>query len=506
VLIAKIRPNIEKLIVIGACLMGFSLRIFFIALGRSLWIDEAMLAVNIVNRSFLGLFQPLSLNQAAPIGFCLLQKAITSLLGGRDYLFRIIPLLAGLVSIPLMYFVSRKYVGQLAAFFALGLFALSSKLTYFSVDAKQYSTDVLATLLLLLIVLKCLEGQATLRWFVVLGPTGSIIIWFSQPSCFILAAILMTLGLTFALRRDKLHLYWIIGIGAAWGISLGLNYLISLQYMASNSFLFDYWKGNFAPLAPWSNFIWYKDTFISMLKNPDNLPVSAITIGLLVIGMISLAYRRWQFLLLLVMPFFLTLIASALKKYPFNGRLLLFLLPLLLLLLAEGVGRIVTLLKRINQPLAWLAYATLIIYFIHGPITIAHKNIKSPPMGENIKPVISYISENYHRTDLIYVYYSAYPAFEFYAPFYGFNENNYIAGIMSKDIPRKYLADIDKLKGNERVWFVFTHNFVGKVNEQNYFLQHLNKIGLKTSEYKSAGASVYLYDLEQIYSQTHPIN
>ena len=48
-------------------------------------------------------------------------------------------------------------------------------------------------------------------------------------------------------------------------------------------------------------------------------------------------------------------------------------------------------------------------------------------MGEDIKPVMSYISNNYLTSDLIYVYYGAGPAFKFYAPQYGFVNTNILS-------------------------------------------------------------------------------
>jgi len=40
------------------CLLGLFLRVFFFGTGRSLGLDKAMLALNIVNRSFLELIKP----------------------------------------------------------------------------------------------------------------------------------------------------------------------------------------------------------------------------------------------------------------------------------------------------------------------------------------------------------------------------------------------------------------------------------------------------------------
>jgi hypothetical protein len=352
--------------------------------------------------------------------------------------------------------------------------------------------------LLLLIFPKCVEDKAKPHALVVLGIAGVLGIWISHTTLFAFVGIFLTLNLAFAKQRDSYRLLWLIGIGGVWWTNLILIYLISLRYLASNNELSNYWNGSFAPLLPWSNFVWYYNALIGMLNDPTQLPTNAITIGLLILGIFSFAFRRWQLMLVLTAPFLLTLIASALGRYPFRGRLLLFAIPLLLLLLSEGVERIRMVLLRVNRPIALLVSTSLVAYFLYGPITVAYKNLQSPPMGEHLKPVMSHMSKIHLSTDLIYIYYGESPAFEFYAPLYGFGGNNYIIGVSARNEPAKYLQDIDGLKGNQRVWFVFSHNCSWcSVNEKSFFLEHLNRIGLKRGEFISDGASVYLYDLAQ---------
>ena len=71
--------------------------------GRSLWADEAMLALNIVTRDFAGMFQPLDYDQGAPIGFLLVEKLFHALLGKHELALRLFPLLVGLISLWLFY-------------------------------------------------------------------------------------------------------------------------------------------------------------------------------------------------------------------------------------------------------------------------------------------------------------------------------------------------------------------------------------------------------------------
>ena len=59
--------------------------------------------------------------------------------------------------------------------------------------------------------------------------------------------------------------------------------------------------------------------------------------GFYLIGAVSLGFRWRGGLYLLVAPLLFTLFASGLHQYPFHGRLLLFLVPTVHLLVAEGV-------------------------------------------------------------------------------------------------------------------------------------------------------------------------
>ena len=52
---------------------------------RSLWMDEAALGLNIQNRDFAGLFQPLSNDQGAPVPFLLATKTLYSIFGGSEF-------------------------------------------------------------------------------------------------------------------------------------------------------------------------------------------------------------------------------------------------------------------------------------------------------------------------------------------------------------------------------------------------------------------------------------
>lgn len=485
-----------NVLVVAMCLLGFFLRLGLYIDNRSFWIDESMLALNVVDRSFIGLLKPLNYNQGAPLGFLLLLKAALSLWGNWDYVLRLVPLVTGLGSIPVMYYVAKKYDTGWAPYIAMGLFVFSTRHIYFSSELKQYSSDVLVALIVLLVAEKCFQDSSEGRALVVFGVVASLAIWFSHPALFVIMGVFLALGLSWIKLHNSRWLLRIIGMGGVFSGSLLLLYLISLRHLAANTYLRDFWRDSFAPLPPWSAPGWYSRAFMDILAYPAGLPANAITVGLLLLGIFTLGVKRWRLMVILVAPFMITLVASAFRKYPFTGRLVLFLIPFLLLLLAEGIEQVKGVLLKLNRPVAFLATISLVVYFLYDPAMTAYKNLQFPPRGEDIKPVMAYVQRNRLNTDVIYVYYSADPAFKYYAPFYGFDDDDYIVGIKSREDPDQYLDDIDRFKGNERVWIVLSHNCTWCiVDEFRFIITHLDRVGLRRSEFVAEGAAAYLYTL-----------
>src|SRR5689334_4796436 len=112
--------------------LGCLLRVLEYLLNRSLWLDEAYLALNILHRPWAGLLRPLDNHQGAPIIFLLLEKLASLRLGSSEYALRLLPLLAGIVSMLLFYKLAGKAISGIAVPIALGLFAISPSLIYYS--------------------------------------------------------------------------------------------------------------------------------------------------------------------------------------------------------------------------------------------------------------------------------------------------------------------------------------------------------------------------------------
>ena len=482
--------------------LGTVLRLRQYLADRSLWYDEANLALNLVNRTFSGLTRPLAYEQGAPIVFLFIEKSILVLLGNKDYLLRLFPLLSGLLALYLIYLIALQYFGT-TGLFAVLLFAISWQLIYYSSELKQYSSDAMIALLLIYLALRCLKDNVRAADFLLLGVTGLIAIWTSHPSIFILAGIGLTLALDKLNRKACTSLAWTLGLGVLWIAALAAVYFVSLQYLTANTVLQNYWRRGFMPLPPWSNFNWFAKTYLLLLDASLGFDFRYLTIissALALIGGVSLLYRNRYIALILILPFGWTLTASALQKYPLDDRLMLFLAPLFILVMSEGLSWIYLFIRRWNGTIAVVIFGCIALLTLWALADNALQNFLAPSMGEDIKPVLQYVAENRSPNDIVYVFHGARPSFNYYAPFYGLDTGNVIS---DTDPPRaqalqQFYNQVNQLKGNNRVWIIFSHivdcsGCTG--NKEAFYVNYLNQFGQGENRFQAQGANVYLYDL-----------
>lgn len=479
---------------------GAILRLYQYASGRSLWIDEAALALNIVNKSFLDLTKPLDFNQGAPIGFLIFEKISLLLLGNSDYALRLFPLISGIVSIFIFYTFSKKILSRPTTLIVLFLFCVCPKLIYFSSEVKQYSIDVMCVLLILLTAQKCYEKSSAKRDFIVFGVTGFLVLWFSHPAFFILAGTGLTLAIDLG-KKNQQRYYWAITIFTFWAINFILLYSISFRSLASNSVFISYWKSHFMPFPPWSDFGWFAHLFSGIIflifDNTDQYLI-IICLTLIVIGTLFSKKTFWQTHISILLSIFTMFLASSLNKYPLDGRLVLFTIPIALILIGNGIDRVFNAINRISDKLSYCFILPLSIFLVFQPTRVSVNTLKRPYVIEHIKPVLQHLSENATSGDTIYVFCGARYAFQYYAPFYNLSGGSIVNGVCARSEPQEYIADIEKVKHKGRVWFIFTHHKgilrKFKMSEHDFYIDHLNKIGSNISRFKAPGCLLYLFD------------
>lgn len=496
---SKIRFSWEQVFVTMLLLLGALLRIRQYLTGRSLWADEAMLALNIVNRDFAGMFKPLDYDQGAPIGFLLVEKFFNSILGKSEFALRLFPLLVGLFSLWLFYLLLKRTTTRAGLFIALALFAFNPRLVYYSSEVKQYIVDLGITISLLLIAIPLFNAPPQKRSFTWLALAGLIALWLSHPALFVLAGIGFALVIVYLQRRDFLSLRVIAGMGTVWLLNIGILYFLILKDLNQNAYMREYWHGAFVPMPPWSDAGWFLTNIHANISLQVGIPYLPFFVFVLMLaGWVVLFLQQREYAIAFACILFVTMVASALQLYPVLERMILFLVPLGLVLLGKAVEGLYRSLQKYPLPRT-LAVVLLSGCLVYGPLVTSDQSFIAPKYFEHIRPAMEYLQGAWKNGDALYVSQGAVPAFRFYAPFYGLENIPYSFG-RREDYknPQNILSSLESFRGRPRVWILLSHVYEkGEFNEKDFVLKYLDQIGEKKREFRLPGTSVflYLYDL-----------
>jgi hypothetical protein len=300
---------------------------------------------------------------------------------------------------------------------------------------------------------------------------------------------------------------------AIWLLSFTVLYLLSFRTLANNQALLNYWTSGFMPFPSLSlsNFYWYVNAFLSLIVLSVDNPYKEGLVQLIlfcvfalvfVLGCSSAFIENKEKFFILVGPILFTLFASAMHKYPFKGRLLLFIVPFVLIFVVKGIE--IILVKTRNHTA--IIGITCIVLLLSYPVLSTSYRLIKPRAIEEIRPVISYIKGHWQQGDLLYLYHSAFYPFKYYQNFYTFSESDYIVrepSAADEHFPTMkssdFLYDVGMLQGKKRVWLLFSHTRrtkeIKEIDDEKVFLSLLDGFGTRLDAYKVKGAAGYLYDL-----------
>ena len=369
--------------------LGVFLRMIVYVSGRSFWMDEASLWGNLAGKPIFDFSKPLSGNQLAPLGFLSTQRALMSILGVSTYASRLLPLACGLLSLFLFAHLARRVLARRPALIALVLFSFSNDLIYYSSELKPYSLDLAIGLAVTLIALAAMSKPVSMSRAALLTLAAAAAPWFSFASAFVVAGCGVTLVLTCVLsRRLRDAAVWIL-IGIVWLVSFVLSYRASRAIVIPYDAMHRFWYFAFLPVWPLpmdrARLAAAAGILLEIFVTPLNLvgPVwpwagLVVPVLLLLVGGWSLARRAWPEWAILVLPVALAVVASAMKRYPIHGRLILELVPSFFLIIAEGTEA----LRGWDRGRIKFGYAVALILLFTYPCLVAFQNAASAPIRD----------------------------------------------------------------------------------------------------------------------------
>jgi hypothetical protein len=333
--------------------IGVVLRLLEYTDRRLLYMDERALLKNLVELAVFDFTSILTENQLAPPGFLVIERLMVRLPFPVVPAARLVPFLSAIASMFLIRSVARRFLAAHAVPIAVGLFALNDWLLYYSTEIKQYSTELALALTFLLLaagpVGKSVGKPAamTRRRMLLLVVSGAVGVWFSFPLSFTLAAIGTLLIAEAALGKQWRTTLGFVCMSLFWAASFAVCYRVSHGILTKDRFIWDWWDFAFLPIPPQSleGLVRVTWQLLNLLNSPSGvltplgvIPSAFLALGLFVLGAYSLGRRSLGGLYLVIAPLPFVIVASALHQYPFHGRLLIFLVPTVHLLVGEGAA------------------------------------------------------------------------------------------------------------------------------------------------------------------------
>jgi hypothetical protein len=475
--------------------LGIALRLRFYLASFSLEVAEAQLSLNLLSRGFVELIQPLAGDQAAPIGFLWAERLALVVFGNHELALRAFPMLSGIAALFLFYAVARRMLPLRAAQVGLLLFAISPLVIHFTNQVKQYSSDIAILLLLTWTALWARQRALDARSTVVLAGVGALAIWFSHPAIFVLAGIGLTWTVVALRGRETGVLGRLVLCGVIWLASFGALYQVSLRSVTGNAFLLEYWSQAFMPLPPRSldDLKWFPTAFFSMFRNPGGFVEPGLGAALFLIGLFALARRDAVACAVLVLPMLLALLASGLGQFPFGERVILFLTPALMLLIAQGVDVV----RRLTWHAAPIVTIALLGCLVFDPLFSQAVRFMKPRSFSGAREAFAYLADHAAEGEGIYLYSDSISLFRYYAPRFGLEERTTVLGTSGESNWAEDVRDLSPLRG--RFWLVFTHVHArgDTRSEEDFFLFVLDRMGKRLDQFRDVEASVYLYDLQR---------
>lgn len=443
-------------------LSGILLRLKHLAENRPFWLDESYVAVNITSRSFseiLTSHEILPEFARQPTIFSLIEKALVNVFGNTELVLRLFPFACGLGAFLAFAFIGRRFLSQQAYMISLSFFALAEPLVYYSAELKQYSTDLLCAVLLIAGAGLFIEKNFKLSHGIMLAISGAVALWLSNAMIFVLAGIGLVILLNKPWGKGARVISLLIVTALLWVGSFALLYFVSLRFMIGRSSITDTWQGAFctSPIFSLATLSWAWNVFSLSFPNPIGLKWWGLMIPFFTIGVLTLWKKNKNDALLWLLPIVVTFLAALFGKYPFYGRVLLFLTAGYYVFIASGIDAVLNFLSRFNTK--WVLPLVLLAVFAQPTAEAGYYLFHSRSKTDN-RAAMEFLAEYYKPGDYLYLSTLAQEPFWYYAATTGLSKNIPlpVVGIADNELLRgmkisKFALDPKKINGKECLFF-----------------------------------------------------
>ncbi len=311
--------------------------------------DEAMLAMNLLDRDYAGLVQPLDFHQIAPPLFLWMELTAVKLLGFHEWSLRLFPLLCGVASLFVFHRLARLLLRGTALVLAVGIFAATYSGLRYAAEVKPYGVDLLVSTLLLLLAVRWWRQPDDTRWLWALTAAAPLALGLSYPAVFVAGGVSLAVAAVLSGTRSRRG-WW---VWAAYNLVLAGSFLawyrlaVGGQAGAELEVMTHDWAGAFPPrdsllgLLAWLVSVHAGPLLAVPVGGNDFGSIGTTLLCLVAVGVL-IRRARYRLLVLCSAPFVLNLVAAAMRRFPYGGhmRLAMHLIPLVSILAAIGAAAV----------------------------------------------------------------------------------------------------------------------------------------------------------------------
>ena len=368
--------------------------------GRSLWLDEAWVANSATAPSLHDVFFYPHWLQTSPPLFLLMVRAAVRIFGSGNTALRAVPMIMGAVSALLMWRIVSRVLTRPFALLAWTSFAFSPAAFEYALTLKQYSSEVAASAVVLLVCIGYLRQPSGARFWLLAGTIGIGLL-----AAYSLVFVLPLVALVLLARGMHQRALTLIALASSVFVA---EYFLLISRNTSAA-LRAFWAPDFFPnvFASGRDLLW-------LLPLPDRLLLQATFVGcgaaaLCLAGLVlALCHgrRRIEIQVLCGGPCLLVCGANYYSIYPMTARTELFLLPFLVVLLFSDLQLVTHSLparthRRLQPSLGWILIAGTLLAVVAGARKIDALSSQAPE--EDAASAISFLRDHVRPGDTVWV-------------------------------------------------------------------------------------------------------
>ena len=432
-------------------ILGAALRLYRLG-AKALWFDEAVEFGITQNSLLASLEENARVNSAPPLYPLLLR--IVATFGDSEAALRGLACVGGIVAVPAMYLLARRFLERPGAYLVALLTAVSPMQIRYSQQVREYSITFVLAALLVAAAHAFAERPDRRRaaLFAATLATGA----FLQYGLIVFGGALLALLALWAsptrARRERLYPL-LAAVAAVWAVALAAVYEVSLRSHAAAAREGSGLAASYLAESVWSGSLPELPRFalassFSLLTATYPGDLFLLLVG---VGFVQAWRRRARFpLAALVAPTAAIFVLACLALYPFSGgRQNIFLMPMILVF--GGLGAASLLASGVRRP--WIAALLAAVLALSG-MREARRYLRDPGV-EDVRPLLQTFRERRAPADRLYVHHEAIPAFEYYFP-----DSQDPAVVIGKgaESAEELLRDVDAVAGRPgRLWILFAH-------------------------------------------------